>query len=58
MTKSCSSCIATESMSSTGHIDVSVDSEPSRRSTRERKQVEHFGHSEPTTELEELVCKI
>ncbi|KAL9077233.1 MAG: hypothetical protein Q9161_000499 [Pseudevernia consocians] len=42
-------------MSSTGHINVSVGSEPSRRSTRERKQVEHFGHSEPTTELEELI---
>ncbi|KAF6226736.1 hypothetical protein HO173_012339 [Letharia columbiana] len=42
-------------MSSTGSIDENAGSEPSRRSIRERKQAQHFGHSEPNEELEELI---
>ena len=44
-------------MSSTGHVDVNAASESSRRSTRERKVAQHFGHSEPSEELEELVSR-
>ena len=45
-------------MSSNGRPSGNVGSQQSRRPTRERKQAQHFGHSEPTADLEELVSTL
>lgn len=43
--------------SAEGH-DGNVGSETLRKSTREKKKAQHFGHSEPSDELEELVSRV
>lgn len=45
-------------MSSTGRIVGNARSDSSRRPVRERKQAQHFGHSAPCEELEELVSRL
>lgn len=45
-------------MSSYGRSDGNVDSDQSTRPRRERKQAQHFGHSKPSANLEELVSTL
>ena len=45
-------------MSSNGRPSGNVGSEQLRRPVRERKQAQHFGHSEPIAGLEELVSTL
>ena len=45
-------------MSFNGRLGGNVGSEQPRRPARERKQAQHFGHSEMSADLEELVSTL